>query len=130
MQAVLTLTSELSIWIRCIDETFPAELLTVWSSFRVDDHVAHDEDDNTTELERGRERKISLAHGKRAISLKQEPSGWDGQKSRKCYKYISFNEENSAVVLWWETYHKISVEILLRIYLIYGTKFDFNRVSD
>ena len=95
---ILTLTSELSIWIRCIDETFPPEFLTVWSSLRVDAHVAHDDDDNAAELDRGRWRKISLAHGNRAISF-NEPE-------RKCNKFknvcisFSFSEDYSAVVLW------------------------------
>ena len=69
MQVFLTLVSELRIWIRCIDEIFPPEFLTVWSSLRVDDQVVHD-DDTMAELDRGRERKISL--GNKAISLKEE----------------------------------------------------------
>ena len=43
----------------------------VCSSLRVVDHVAHD-DDAMAELDRGRERKKSLALGNKAISLKEE----------------------------------------------------------
>ena len=71
MQVFLTLVSELRIWIRCIDEIFPPEFLMVCSSLRVVDHVAHD-DDAMAELDRGRERKKSLALGNKAISLKEE----------------------------------------------------------